>query len=172
MDQNFNERDLFTEDEFLMLQQQIAPPESLSAAPSLVESIVYLLAQSYYRRPQNLPLLTQLTDYKSAILRCLVYIDGHFREPLTLGELARHCGLSRSTFSSVFPQFAGMTLTKYISQKRVLEAQNMIRANPDAPMGQIARQVGYEDDSTFYRNFLRVTKLSPSQFRQRCQEES
>ena len=30
---------------------------------------------------------------------------------------------------------------------------------------QIAAEVGYNDDTTFYRNFLRITGITPSKYR-------
>ena len=152
--------------ECLMGQQQEECPPGLSVAPSLVDAIVCLLAQGYYQQPQNASELDELARYNGAMLQCAAYIDRHFREPLTIAGLTRELGLSRSAFCAVFPQFAGMPLRKYIAQKRIKEAQNLIRANPERPLSAIATEVGYQDDSTFYRNFLQVTGLSPSRYRE------
>ena len=60
-----------------------------------------------------------------------------------------------------------MPLRRYIAQKRIQEAQALIRSHPEMPISQIALEVGYQDDSTFYRNFLQVTGLPPSRYKQR-----
>ena len=80
-------------------------------------------------------------------------------------ELAKQFGISRSTFCSVFPQFTGMPLQKYVAQKRIKEAQILIRSCPEKSISQIALEVGYQDDSTFYRNFLRITGVSPLKYK-------
>ena len=147
-------------------QQEICPPE-LSAAPSLTAAIVYVLAQNYYQQPQNTAELDELSGYNSTMLQCVAYIDRHFREQVSLAELAKQFGISRSAFCSVFPQFAGMPLRRYIAHKRIQEAQALIRSHPEMPISQIALEVGYQDDSTFYRNFLQVTGLPPSRYKQR-----
>lgn len=149
----------------LLRQQQSDCPPELSAASSLISSILYLLAQGYYRQPQNAGKLDELLSYNSTLLQCTRYIDQHYDQPLTLTSLAKQFGLSRSAFCSVFPQFTGLSLRRYIAQKRIAQAQLLIRSQPELPLAQIAAEVGYEDTSTFYRNFLRISGVSPSQYR-------
>ena len=151
--------------ECLVRQQQEDCPSGLSAAPSLTASIIYVLAQSYYQQPQNTGELDELAIYNSTLLQCVAYIDQHFREPISLSDLAKRFGLSRSSFCSVFPQFTGMPLRKYIASKRIKEAQTLIRSHPNKPLSLIAAEVGYNDDSTFYRNFLQITGLAPGKYR-------
>lgn len=152
----------------LVRQQEAQCPEGLSAAPSLVSSILYLLSQSYYQQPQNEQAYRALTDYSGAMIQCIRYVDAHYKEPLSPGELAKQYGMSRSVFFSVFPQFAGQPFRKYIAGKRIAEAQMLIRTYPDRPISQIADAVGYIDDSTFYRNFLQITGVTPSKYRSGC----
>jgi len=149
----------------LIQQQQSSCPPGLSSASSITASIVYVLAQSYYQQPQNTSELDELANYNSALLQCVAYIDKHFRETISLAELSRQFGISRSSFCSVFPQFTGMPLQKYVAQKRIKEAQILIRSCPEKSISQIATDVGYQDDSTFYRNFLRITGVSPLKYK-------
>lgn len=151
--------------ECLVYQQQTVCPTDLSSAPSLTAAIVYLLAQCYYQQPHNTVELDALANYNSTLLQCVAYIDRHFREPISLDSLAKQFGLSRSSFCSVFPQFTGMPLQKYIAQKRIKEAQILMRTHPEKSISRIATEIGYQDDSTFYRNFLRITGVSPSKYR-------
>ena len=83
----------------------------------------------------------------------------------TVRAAAKQFGISRSSFCSVFPQFAGMPLQKYVANKRIKEAQILIRSCPEKSISQIATEVGYQDDSTFYRNFLRITGVSPLEYK-------
>lgn len=151
--------------ECLIYQQQTNCPTELSSAPSITAAIVYLLAQSYYQQPQNTSELDDLANYNSTLLQCVAYIDTHFREPISLTVLAKQFGISRSSFCSVFPQFTGMPLQKYVAQKRIKEAQILIRSYPEKSISQIAAEVGYQDDSTFYRNFLRITGIPPLKYK-------
>ena len=152
----------------LIRQREADCPPELSAVPSLISCVVYLLAQSYYRQPQNAPELDELKNYNATLHRCTQYIDGHYKEKIGLADLTKRFGISRSAFCAVFPQFTGLSLHRYIAQKRILEAQLLLRAHPDRPLNDVAAEVGYEDMTTFYRNFLRVAGVAPSRYRELC----
>ena len=156
----------------LIRQQDSTCPPGLSAAPSIIAAIVYLLAQSYYQQPQTPPPAATISDYSSILSQCITYIDNHFNEKLTLTGLSKQFGISRSSLCAAFPQFSGMPLQKYISQKRINQAQLLIRAHPEMALGQIAMAVGYEENSTFYRNFIRISGISPTKYRQLCADNA
>lgn len=149
----------------LLRQQETACPQGLSSAPSLVASILYLLSQNYYRQTENHLEYDPVSDYSGTLLQCIRYVDTHYKEPLSSTALAKQFGLSRSVFFSAFPQFAGMPFRKYVAHKRIVEAQMLMRAHPELTVSQIATAVGYQDDSTFYRNFLRISGVSPLQYK-------
>lgn len=152
----------------LISQQQADYPKGLSAAPSIVESVLYLLAQSYYSKPNNTKLFAEKDGCSTVLRQCIAYVDGHYKERLTVDGLARQFGISRSAFCAVFPQLAGMPLRKYIAYKRIMEAQMLIRSHPEWPLARVAAESGYEDQTTFYRNFLQVTGAAPSRYRELC----
>ena len=130
-----------------------------------MEALLCLLAQSYFSQPQNAEGLDRLMSYTSALQRCTAYIDAHFKEPLSLSELSKRFGMSRSSFCTVFPRYAGMPLRQYIAKRRIEEAQMLIRSDPALPLAAVAAEVGYADPTTFYRNFLRITGISPAAYR-------
>lgn len=152
--------------DILLAEQSARYLPGLSSAPGLICSMLYLLAQAYYNMPYNTVLLDAMTGYNSNIRRCIRYVDIHFRKKLSAEGLAKHFGMSRAALCAAFPQYAGMSLHKYITRKRILEAQLQIRARPGLPLSQIASEVGYEDDSTFYRNFLKIAGIAPSKYRE------
>ena len=148
----------------LIWQQESQVSQVLSAAPSLVTSALQLLIQSYYAQPQNAPHTPTPRDV-GTVEQCLEYVDAHFREELSLAEICKQFGLSRSVFCAAFPQLSGLPLRQYIAQKRISEAQLLLRSHRELSLSQVASFVGYQDDTTFYRNFLRITGVTPSQYR-------
>lgn len=147
--------------ECLLRQQKEDLPAELSAAPSLIAALLYFLAQVYYSQ-DSVP-----GNSGAQLLQCLEYINDHYKEELSLTELAKRFGMSRSAFCTVFPRLAGMPLHQYVADKRITEAQMLIRTKPAWKLSQIAAEVGYSDDSTFYRNFVKICGISPAQYRQR-----
>jgi len=154
--------------ECLMREQETNYLREMTSAPSLISAILYTLSQSYYQQPQNEAEFHEMTAYTNALTRCAEYIDQHYREHITLEVLVKQFAMSRSTFCTLFPQFTGFSLKQYISRKRILEAEALIRSHPELSISEVAAMVGYEETSTFYRNFIRVAGVSPSKYKEIC----
>ncbi len=148
----------------LVKEQEICAIDEYSAAPSLIASSLCILAQNYYTEPSH---TVQPTPgrYKINISSCVDYIDSHYRERIISEDLARLFSISKSTLYELFSQHTGLPLKKYIHNKRILEAENLIRTRPEMSLGEIASEVGYNESSTFYRNFTELVGVSPSQYR-------
>lgn len=146
----------------LIREQESSCPPELTAAASLVASILCILSQGYFL--DNQQQLQDVTRYNQSIADCISYIDTHFTQPLTMGELTKKFALSRSKFSLLFPQCTGMTLKRYIAQKRIDYALMLIQST-SLPIQEISEMCGYEDVSTFYRNFTKITGTQPSAYR-------
>jgi len=151
--------------ECLLREQESNDLPELSSAASLIAASLYILAQGYYQKPLNQAEYNEIAVYNSSLSRCIEYIDQHYKENISLNDLSKQFAMSRSTFSSLFPQFTGLSLKQYIRRKRILEAEAIMRAAHDRSLSEVAAQVGYEDTSTFYRNFVRVAGVSPSAYK-------
>lgn len=156
-------RDLF---ECLLRQQDTDCPPDISAAPYIISAIVNILAQCYYQNPQHKRQPWHNSDNGQLLRRCIAYVDTNFTDPLSADTLAKQFGLSRTTLCSIFQQHTGLPVHKYIAQKRIEKAQLLIRSHPELSLSQIAGQSGYDDDSTFYRNFLKIAGVTPSGYRE------
>lgn len=151
--------------ECLIHQQRSEQHGCFFAAPGLIYAMVCILLQRHEAQPQSL--LEVNAGYAPVLRDCIAYIDSNYSQALTADGLAKQFGLSKSVLYSLFPDFTGLSLHKYIAKKRIAEAQRLICAHPELQLGQIAAAVGYCDLSTFYRNFLRICGVSPSQYRNR-----
>ncbi len=151
--------------ECLSREQEAGDTLEMSSAASLIAAILYTLAQSYYKQPQNKAEFSAMKLYEQTLARCVEYLDGNYREHITLDILVKKFAMSRSSFCTLFPQFTGLSLKQYLTRKRILEAEALMRSRPELTLSEIASMVGYNDTSTFYRNFIRVAGVSPSEYR-------
>ena len=148
----------------LIREQDSCTDPALTAAGSLVASVMCVLSQAYASDDANREPLQAAARYAEAINQCIAWIDGHFTQELTLNDLCHRFALSRTQFSALFPRFAGTTLKRYIAQKRIGYAVALL-GSTDFPIHQIAAMCGYDDFSTFYRNFTKITGAQPSAYR-------
>jgi AraC-like DNA-binding protein len=82
----------------------------------------------------------------------------------SLDALARAVGTSRSVLAERFQHLVGSAPMEYLTQWRmVLAASLLCRSN--APLAQIAEDVGYRTDTAFIRAFRREYGLPPAAWR-------
>ncbi len=139
--------------------------KDLSMAASLISSILLLLARTYFAVPEMQRQLHKAEDsYYKPILSCKEYIDQNYREDISLSQLARKFAISRSELCLRFPKIVRKPLKRYLSEKRIEQAITLLK-NENLSFQEISDLVGYEDYSTFFRNFHRVVGISPLQYR-------
>ena len=94
--------------------------------------------------------------------RALTWLRQHYAEPLSIPQLARHCGMSASALHQGFKQLTAMTPLQYQKQLRLQEARRLMSSEGlDAARAGFA--VGYGDPSYFSRDYKRVFGEPPRQ---------
>ncbi|MFB5660968.1 AraC family transcriptional regulator [Alteribacillus sp. HJP-4] len=110
---------------------------------------------------------TQNANRKSEwIYPILTYIDERTSQSLSLEELAQHVSVTPAYLSKVFKQTLGMTLSEYITTKRLKLAKDML-CQTSENIETIAENCGFYSMPHFYRTFKKHTQLTPRQYRQR-----
>lgn len=94
--------------------------------------------------------------------RITAYIEEHYASRITISDLARHFFVSDSTISHLFKQKMGVSLYRYITQRRLIAAKTLIQEGKQ--LEDVARAVGFTDYSTFYRAFKQEYGISPRRF--------
>ena len=105
----------------------------------------------------------RLTAPESLMHQILVYINAHYTEPLSLRQIAAKFGVSQSTLSHSFIQYAHQGVYDYILHRRIMLAKQRLYEN--IPLSEVAYQCGFGDYSNFLRAFTRITGKSPSAYR-------
>lgn len=92
------------------------------------------------------------------------YILAHYREPVTLEEIAGVAGFNASYFSALFKKECGETFLEYLSGVRIAKAKELLRST-DLPVADVCAQVGYTDVKHFNRTFKKLANVTPTEFR-------
>ena len=99
------------------------------------------------------------------LLQAIKYIDAHYKENITLDELAKNVAYSRCYFSSIFKKCMGMSIWDYICIKRIEEALTLIKTT-DKNITDIAFECGFNNPVNFNKLFKKYTNVTPKFFRQ------
>ena len=100
----------------------------------------------------------QRNDALTDILR---YIDEHPSEPLRAQALADRFFVSRSWVEHVFREQLGITVRQYVSKKRILYAQGLIKNGLSPTLA--AEHCHFDNYTTFYRNYRKILNCSPEE---------
>lgn len=98
-----------------------------------------------------------------ALKRVISHIEENYHVEIPLAELASVAFLSTYHFSRLFKQSTGLTPHQYVISYRVRKAVEMM-GNGHLNMKEIARQVGFCDQSHMTRHFKRIMGSSPVQY--------
>lgn len=110
----------------------------------------------------------QVNTAKSEMLRpALEYIHGHFRENITIEQLADISHVSKSYFMSCFKKMAGIGAIEYINQIRIKTVCELLRTD-NRNISEIAFTCGFTNLANFNRQFRRQIGTSPKEYRNLC----
>jgi len=104
------------------------------------------------------------TLFDSRELEFQKIVENNIFNPLSIEELAFICNKSLSNFKRSFKQHFQESPARYIKQRRLERAAQLLISSPESISG-IAYQCCFEDPSTFSSVFLNHFGLSPSQYR-------
>lgn len=93
------------------------------------------------------------------------YIDLHFKEPLSLDQLAEETHMNKYYLSHAFKKEYGISPINYMITRRLEESKYLL-AETDLSMSQIAQLLGFSSLSYFSQVFRRTQSATPMEFRQ------
>ncbi len=96
--------------------------------------------------------------------RVLTYLSIHFREQISLDNLADEMGVSRFHLSHLFSNKLGIGFKEYLNNLRVECAKSILRST-DIPVAEVYAASGFENQRTFNRVFRESTGQSPRNYR-------
>ncbi|TWU47860.1 helix-turn-helix transcriptional regulator [Rubripirellula reticaptiva] len=111
------------------------------------------------RRQQRTPgaLLGDVQGYINAL-------PTHFFDETTIDEVASSLNMSRRSFTEAFHKLTGETWLTYVRRLAIDHARRRLTES-DLPIVSIAFECGFNDLSTFYRQFKNQCGISPAKYR-------
>lgn len=98
------------------------------------------------------------------ITSALKYIEAHCHESLQLNDIAFNCSVSPSYLSKIFKNEMNIGVVKYIHNLRI-ERAKLHLSNSSMKVVDISALVGYSDYKYFSHYFLKITGMSPREYR-------
>lgn len=105
----------------------------------------------------------EVRDKSSAVIAdVLAYINDHYNEELSLDGLASRFFVSKYHLSHEFNRLVGTSVYRYIIQKRLVIARQML--SNGLPPTDVYQHCGFGDYANFYRAFKAEYHISPKEY--------
>lgn len=92
------------------------------------------------------------------------YLDEHYSEPVSLGQLSDALNISPSYISHIFKKEYGEAPMQYLYKRRIGEAQSLL-IDTDIPIGDIADRLSYGTVNHFNAVFKKYVGMTPGRYR-------
>lgn len=103
-------------------------------------------------------------DHSPIIARAIQFIARNINQRIYIEDIAEQLNVNRSYLSIRFKKETGMTLTDYIIQQKIFEAQRLIQ-NTDRSLLQISNYLDFSSQSYFQTQFKKYTGMTPAQYK-------
>lgn len=94
------------------------------------------------------------------------WIAENYEQPNPVTRMVEQSGLASRTFKRRFKLATGFAPLDYVQLLRIEEAKQMLETT-NAPIDEVAHEVGYQDPTSFRRLFKRYAGVTPGRYRQR-----
>ncbi len=128
--------------------------ELVSAIRAVVPELCQLFRSRY--RPEEGQSVDKISQY---------ILDRHSDIDLSLTSVAEYFGLTPTYIAHILRKNGNTTFLELTRKERVKHAQ-LLLAETDLPLNDIARSVGYADSIALSRNFKKELQMTPGQYRE------
>lgn len=112
-----------------------------------------------------------LESIHSRYERILQFIHEHWREPITIDQIAKQEYISTGYLSRFFKKYVGLTLTEYLTELRLKNAARDL-ANTEKSVTDIAYTNGFKSVNSFIEHFKTKYGDTPKQFQKHARSKN
>jgi AraC family transcriptional regulator len=131
-------------------------------AETMTTALMVHLLQYYSAQQLTIPTYTGGLS-KLKLQQVVDYIHAHLDRDLSLKELAAVVQMSAHYFSQLFKQSTGITPHQYVIRCRIERAKELLMQGKFS-ISDVAKVVGFVDQSHFHRHFKRLVGITPKAF--------
>lgn len=128
---------------------------------AIMTELVYIASNHKQYPIERLPLLS---DNRENYMKAILYISGHYQEPLRLEDVANALSFSSSYASRLFKKYTGIPFVKYLAYTRIRASLEALLEGKDT-IDQIALDCGFPNSKAYTTAFKELYGIAPSRYR-------
>ena len=126
-----------------------------------LKALVYVIFEEYMRK---VPVAQESETKKNILSSAILYMKDHFKEKITLEDVAAVLGYNPTYVSRCINRIQNMNFNKLLNSIRVEEAKKLL-LQTNLRMVDIALECGFTGERSFYRAFSESAGCTPASFK-------
>lgn len=140
-------------------------PTSMEDFTNLFGSLKQHLDQKYAGKTMEKEESEEEKYYQNIVKKVQDYVIENYASNVSLEEAAGQIGMNPAYLSRYLRQHTGNTFMEYVLQVRVNKAIELLKDSA-IKVYEVGEQVGYRSMKHFYKVFKKITKVTPTQYRE------
>jgi len=148
------------EETFRIVQKEYEQPNEFSddAIRIQVAKLLLMIAREGRKAPRD-------REESPIVEQAGRYIRNHYRENVSLQDVAQYCFVSREHLSRIFKKETGFGFNEYLNVYRLQKANAMLMEKPKRKIAEIALSCGFGDSNYFSKQYKKMYGVSPTETR-------
>lgn len=143
-------------DHFIQLAEQTDNPDILYE----------ILAKIAYTFAEKVSQIQTPTSADDRLQKAILYIKQNTNQHITVGDVARYVGFSKSYFSAYFKENLGFTVSDFILRCKLEEGRRLLQFT-NKPISTISTFLCFSSQSHFQTAFKKQFGMTPNNYRRR-----
>lgn len=129
-----------------------------------IRELLLLFMREFATSPDHITADQIYVKYKALMAEAIGYIDEHYCESLTLGEVCKRFAISKTYFCYLFKLITRQTFTEYLTELRIRAAMKLLEEHSYS-ITEISENLGFSNVSYFSKLFKSYTGSLPKEYR-------
>lgn len=130
-----------------------------------LEQLLILLIRDITKAEKMEVLLSKESMQNHLIVAIKAFVESNYEKRFQIADICNELGYSKSYLCKLFQEQTGNTIADYAVRRKISHAKQLIREN-NLNFSQISEKLSFDNPQYFSRVFKRITKMSPTEFKQ------
>jgi two-component system response regulator YesN len=104
-------------------------------------------------------------SYLGTVESAQLYIEENYHTDISLESISERFFINKNYFSEIFKRETGKSFVNYLNEVRIEKTRQLLIKMPELKTTELARMVGFNEDSYFIRVFKKYNKCTPMEYK-------
>lgn len=149
----------------LAQEQKISTTYTKQIKNATIESYLTLILIKVHSLITTFKPESRISKRDQLVRDMIQFIDYNYASDINLNLLSEEFYRDKYHLSHTFKEISGFSIMEYVQHRRIIEAQKMLRKDPDKKIIDTCFDCGFNNQQHFYRIFKKISGITPDKYR-------